>query len=370
MFTLEAIFCLSALVPVCTSFILALINFKNKKFRHYLIMAIGWFFLSLFVLFQAFSYIFQSIWLYRISIWALVPTGVTITIFVDSLIRIRLDPIKLILVSILGTLVLYSSSLEGNISPFPFDNGDPSFQMVGVLRFTQTALNLFMSGLLVYYCFKLYIVAPLYLKSITLINLIGGFILGVITTILILTGITLVVPGIYMLPFGIGVLIMTIAMIKEPKLAFILPFKVFQLNVIKEKNGIPIFSYNWASKNKFESISEQTIKTPKTMNEADQQTLLSSLIIGIDQVFQSILLTGEISEIHLADRVILLYRDHKHPLVFMLEATQASKSLKNALIQFTKDFQNQFSEFYEEMEHIPRFEPASQYVQKNFSFIP
>jgi hypothetical protein len=369
MITVETIFCLITLIPISVSVGLSLQKYFRYKYPHFLIMSVGWFFLFFWVFFQALSYISLEIWFYRISIWSLIPTGILLTILIDSMIRTRLDPIKLIIISILCTLVIFSSLIDGSISEFVFDNGESSYQMVGVLRISQTLLNLFMSILWVYYCIKLYISSPLQIKSIALINLVGGIVLGIITTILIITGITLIIPGIYLFSFGIGILISTYALTKEPKLAFILPFQVIQLIVINSKDGLPIFTHNWAK----ESISsKESNKDVSSISDSivEKQTIISGILLGIDNILQSILSSGEITQINLKDRVLMLHRDAQYPLIFVLEATKSSKALKKSLRLFSLDFHKKYSHKYSHPEEINNNTDVTDLVKLNFSFIP
>ncbi len=98
-----------------------------------------------------------------------------------------------------------------------------------------------------YYTLKIYINTPKQFQNYSLLNLIGGILIGIVTPIIVTIGYN-VGFATNMLLVSLGLLLSAISFTKEPKLAGILPFKVINLTVVDTETGLSIFSYDWNTK--------------------------------------------------------------------------------------------------------------------------
>ncbi|MFX0181391.1 MAG: hypothetical protein ACFE78_14510 [Candidatus Hodarchaeota archaeon] len=210
--------------------------------------------------------------------------------------------------------------------------------------------------LMAYYLFKIYRVAPFKLKKYVFLSFIGGILLGIVTpiSIIIMRLILLLDIGLSVLLASIGMLtIFTAIFAKNPKLAFILPFKVMRLSVINSNDGNLLYSHNW-----------------KSGNEIKDDDIVSMMFQGIITILRESLGKGDLHEINLENAVVIAQKSIEFPVVYILIATSTSKSLKNGLNTFIKHFELKFSKFLEKIIDFSVFSSASEIVFQSFSFLP
>ena len=159
--------------------------------------------------------------------------------------------------------------------------------------------------------------------------------------------------GLMMASFAIGFLLISIAIYKEPKLLFILPFKASRIAVIN-KAGLPFFSYNW-----------------NPNDELIDDTLFSSMLTGISGILQESLRKGDIREIHLAQAVLLIKTSDPQSITFVLVSSRSSQIIRNALDVFAERFLEEYSDdLTAPFINQDTFQPASKLVEQSFPFIP
>jgi hypothetical protein len=147
----------------------------------------------------------------------------------------------------------------------------------------------------------------------------------------------------------------TIALVKEPRLAFVLPFKVMRLVIFETKGGLPIYTKNW-----IESES-RSLK---------DEALFSSMLQGIGMILGEAVKKGTIREIQLTDAILLLHRNEEFSIACVLVATKSTKTLRHALNEFAEEFYETFSEKFDILSEPQRFEDASSLVEQHFAFVP
>lgn len=212
------------------------------------------------------------------------------------------------------------------------------------------------SGLLLaYYLFKIYRVAPFKLKKYTFLSFIGGILFGIVTPILVIINFILDQDsGLSILLGSIGMLtIVTTVFIKNPKLAFILPFKVMRLSVVNSGSGTLLFSHNW-----------------KSGKEIKDDDIVSMMFQGIITILKESLGKGDLQELNLENAVVIAQKSIQFPIVYILIATSTSKSLRNGLNSFIKHFELKFFNMIENAIDLSVFSSASKIVLQSFSFLP
>jgi hypothetical protein len=149
-------------------------------------------------------------------------------------------------------------------------------------------------------------------------------------------------PGIDALMMSLFLLINIIAFYREPKLAFILPFKLIRLVVIHTGSGIPLFVHHWEPESKIVPDS-----------------LYSGMIQGVCMIIKESSGQGDIEEIKLSNGVLLLKRYEDYPIACVLAVDKTSKILRKALDYFTKLFITRYEQLIPNHTNISQFHEAS-----------
>jgi len=281
--------------------------------------------------------------------------SIFIVLFGESISRKMPSIKKLIWFSFFIGLYSYSSYLNYII----FDSEIIPLDIFLLNFYTEvfSFLILILTGgsLMAYYLFKIYRVAPFKLKKYTFLAFTGGILFGIITPISVIIMHFLSQDiALAVLLASIGMLtIVTAIFIKNPKLAFILPFKVMRLSVINSDNGTLLFSHNW-----------------KSGKEIKDDDIVSMMFQGIITILRESLGKGDLQEIDLENAVVIAQKSIKFPTVYILIATSTSKSLRNGLNSFIKRFEIKFSNIIENVIDFSVFSSASKIVLQSFSFLP
>jgi len=318
-----------------------------------LYLTIAWFCLLINMIF----YFISSSFLYNyilafIDNFFVIAGSIFIVLFGESISRKTPSAKKLIWFAFFIGLFSYSSFLHYFIFPLAtipedivvFNN---NIQIISFLTLVLTG-----SFLLPYYLFKIYKSAPSKLKNYTFISFIGGIIFGVISPILLV--ITIQVTTLFILSLSVGMLIIVSAVfIKNPKLAFILPFKVIRLSVSGSEGGMNIFSHNW-----------------KSGEDIKGDDIISAMFQGIITILRESLGKGILEEINLEKAVVIARKSKQFPIMYILIATSTSKSLKNGLNSFVRKFETTFANSIENAIKSGQVLPASEIILDTFSFLP
>jgi hypothetical protein len=275
-----------------------------------------------------------------------------IVIFGESISRKTPSIKKIIWFSIFITVYSYSSFLSYIIYPGALIPEDIITINSIIKDYSFIISMLTGSFLMPYYLFKIYRFAPKQLKKDTFISFIGGIIFGISTPILLI--ILRETNVLFILSSSVGMLIIVSAIfIKNPKLAFVLPFKVMRLSVINSDRGTLLFSHNWESG-----------------KEIKGDDLFSAMLQGIIMILRESLGKGDLQEINLEKAIVIAHKSKQFPLFYILIATNTSKSLKNGLNMFVKRFETQFNDAIDNAIITGRILPASEIISDTFSFLP
>ncbi|MHA2295577.1 MAG: hypothetical protein ACXAEU_25645 [Candidatus Hodarchaeales archaeon] len=265
-------------------------------------------------------------------------------LFVDSISRTTIDPVKMLVFGVIATLATYTALEPGQAA-----------KDVTILTYYASALViLYRSFLWAYYAAKVYLNSPENLKRKSLMVLVGTFLFGIIPSFFIITMIVLPDVGINELLFVIGILLIAFPLISESKLLYVLPFRTSRLAVFNDA-GLPLFYYDWITKGE----------------DKAGDVLFSGVMLGISGILKESLQKGNIRVISLDQSVLHVQKHEKYSVTFVLETTKASRSLPIALKSFAESFIEQFDEllnqkiFTKEM-----YSSASSIVSQCFPFLP
>jgi hypothetical protein len=151
----------------------------------------------------------------------------------------------------------------------------------------------------------------------------------------------------------VGVWMMWI-IIKASQLGFILPFKVNRLTVLNTESGIPIFDHAWG--------------LPKN---AAEDGLYGGMLQGVRMILKESIGKGDLKEITLAQAVLISRYDEASHLGFILLATKVTKTLRQALDYFSKQFLERFGGLVDTASgEVSKFDGATEIVKNVFTFVP
>jgi hypothetical protein len=146
---------------------------------------------------------------------------------------------------------------------------------------------------------------------------------------------------------------MGVVIARHPKLVFVLPFKVLRLAVIETEGGISLFTHTW-----------------KAAGKLGNEDLYAGMIQGVNLILKESLDRGDVQEIKLARASLLAYRDARFPIVFVIVATKASRTLRDALRLFANRFLSDFKDNLATKNDVGQFDPANAIVAECFPFVP
>jgi hypothetical protein len=91
---------------------------------------------------------------------------------------------------------------------------------------------------------------------------------------------------------------------------------------------------------------------------------------GISGILKETVNRGNIRQIELEHAILLVYREEKYPVAFVLLSNEFNKSLRLALRQFAEKFYLTFADKFDDLSKISQFNSASKLVEEVFPFIP
>ena len=320
-------------------------QYKSRKYIFFLFLIFGNLFGMLWALFMGIYYIL--LYYYVVELWfvqALMPIVLSycLVLALDYISRDSIDIRKIVIFTGLGminlTLLMFWPVHSIIATAYGYFNSAFTF-LIAVIWFIFT--------------YKIYIRSPIKMKKYSLLNFIGGILIGIITPIYV------TLSGIWggfnlnILLVSLGLLLATFAFSKEPKLSGILPYKVFNITIIDAISGNSVFSHDWDEK---EGL----------MND----TLFSSLLQAISTILNEAIRKGNVKEIYLDEAVVILKRSQKYPVAYVLITSKSSKTLRHALDSFADKFDTRFSKFFSDMSNLEVFLPAYEIIHECFPFVP
>lgn len=308
-------------------------------------------------------------WLYVIFFYTgyLARLGITLSsiLLADSISRESIDIKKIAVFCIVATLFVTLMILiyVFNNIYVPSSPEDNLFYMVlyAAWAFMYWLNQVIGLTMIIYWAIKVNVNSPKSLKRYSRLSLVGAIIFFLVplemlvdnflATNAIITNLFLL--GIDFLEIGIGTLLIAISFIKEPKLAFVLPFKVMRLTIFETEGGIMLYTHTWA-------------KDHELVNEE----LFSSMLQGIRVILSESVKRGNVRDIHLDKATLILQHSEKYPIACVLVTTRSSRALRNALDTFVRRFIEEHSIKFDALYETEAFKSTSRIVEECFPFVP
>ncbi len=346
-------------IDVITSFIssisiliTAIISYtspKTKKIRSLFYIRLVFLFFSLFMFFDGLAVLLSNEMFSRISGMILLPINIFVIIGVNLTLKENYYSIGLILVCSLGILLIYFGLQPGAVGistemGYPRIDWRGSFNVMGMLF--QGILVIY----LLYWGAKTFFNAPFLIRKDASLFFFGMSIASVISMVFYLL---YIIEPVYMLfsnlSLIIGLLIFTIAVIREPKLLYIFPFTIHRI-VVKNREGHPLFDHDW---------SESNIK----------DTIFTGFLNAVQLMSEEVMDIGGLLDINLEEGILILKESER--ITVGLVASKASRLLRDSVVSFTTDFEEKFDrELKNSIDDISSYDSAYELIEKHFSNFP
>ncbi len=339
LYLIGAIFCSIGTIIIG----LNILSKKNKTHFYYFFSILS---ISIFFFFTSFSFLFLNLDLYRASCFAGTISTIFLFLFIDFTSRESVSPINTALLSILSGMVLILVWQEDSITYYE-GFGYPSIKTSGIFMFVANFVLLLNALFYFYWALRISIKAPKMLRKSSLTFFCGTLLL--LSGYFIWSAKYLLTAPIGIFFTGIGMLISIFSWVKEPKILYILPFKVYRLIVLHGKSGVPLFNYNWVETKVDESI-------------------YSGLLHALNNAIK-ILKRGEIKYILLTEGVLILKKS-KNVLVGLI-TDKTSKFLTNCINNFTDSFEEKYNSILNNWNcQTDQFNSAKDLIEKSFANVP
>ncbi|MBY9005276.1 MAG: hypothetical protein KGD63_00800 [Candidatus Lokiarchaeota archaeon] len=318
---------------------------KNKKVLFLLSISILCFALNLFN--NSIALLLMNELIFISGAYVLYGSVFFLLFFIDYTLQERITAIKLAAISIIGTLLVISS-IQGDVVILFYDYGFPSLKRSGYFSIIFYLLIFIFVISINYWIIKTSINSPKELEKYSK-RLIYASVLCLIGAIFLFLQEIIIIPISIFFTF-LGMIVIIITIIKEPKILFILPFKTYRLIVIYKDSGVDIFSHIWESSN----ISDD---------------LLAGLMSIMNKMGTELINQGELQHVAYKKGVFLM-KGTEH-LIFGLIVNKTSKFLNKCLNEFSIDFQNKYQHILKNwVGDLSPFIDAPSLLEKHFGYIP
>lgn len=338
-----------AALPMLLAFAICVRGYRRYGYHHYLLMALMWAFLGSGDVLLATAYLLLDPMLYRIGIVLIAMVTFLFAPLVDSISRTSIDPKKIALVSALLTGLAVTAFEPGAVGLNRSSLGEVGPSMQGGFRIWGSLVFLTSSVFWFYYMFRIYRNSPDGIRKAARGNFWASALAGPGAALAFATGLVWYLPGLDFLIIAISALFFSYYFYTEPKLAFILRFRVHGLYVISLKQGTTLFTHHW---------------TPKRVEEM----LFSGAITAIRMILQEATGHASIRKIEMDEGIFLLETAVEEELPFVLHTTGESRVLELSLKTFRRDFVRRVGIVREDV-HV-REQEARTLIQERFPYVP
>jgi hypothetical protein len=289
----------------------------------------------------------------RMGLYVGLCTLAALFLLIDSFTRDEVDSRKTTVLSVAGTLLVYFSLQPEEIFVGVNTIEEPAI-ILGNGVMGVGAFLIILTGLsFMYYTILMNRLVPESLRLGARLGLLSGIILAVLWPVGLGLGLHFLYPGLWLLILSVGVIPIAVAIIRQPKLAYVLPFRVLRLIVLETKGGVPLFSHSWG-----------------TEEGTTEEALFSGMLQGIAMILDESVRKGAVREIVLENGILVLQRTYKYSVASVLVATKSTQTLRYAIDAFTEHFYEDYSQFFDDPSDIRNFASATELVDEHFSFVP
>jgi len=322
---------------------------KTKKITSLFYIRLSFFFVGLFMFLDGVAILFLNELFSRISAMLLFPLALFVVIGINFTIKEVYYSFGLILVCSLGILLVYLGLQPGAVG-ISKDIGYPRIDWRGLFNVMGMLFSAIAALYLLYWGTRTFINAPFLIKKDASLLFLGVMIASVLGMLFYL----LYILATFFILFSnfamiVGLIIFTIAIIREPKLLYIFPFTVYRI-VVKDKEGRPLFDHDWSESN----ISE---------------TIFTGFLNAVQLMSEEVMHIGGLLDINLEEGILILKESER--ITVGLVASKSSKLLRDSVVSFTTDFEQKFDrELKTSIDDMSAYELAYELIERYFSNFP
>ncbi|MFW9866604.1 MAG: hypothetical protein ACFFEN_10955 [Candidatus Thorarchaeota archaeon] len=347
--TPEAIIEILVVITIFTAGFLSYIDPKTRKIRSLLYIRLGIYFMGLFFLIDVLSILFLSTLLCRIYALMLFPSTVFFIIGINYVIKDSFNSVALILAFSLGILYCFVA-LQPNSVNLIIESGFLTTNMAGLFEIVGDCFQVLLGIVVFYWGLKTLLNVPFLIRREALIFFIGIIFASIVTLIIY---IFYYLDPIYIsfanIATGVGCFMFIIAIVREPKLLYILPYTVHRI-IVKDREGFPLYDHDWAE---------------SKVNE----TLFSGFLNAVQLMSADVMNIGGLLDINLEEGILILKESEL--ITVGLIASKSSVLLRDSIVNFTNDFEKKFEkELKRSVKDMTQYEGTIGLVEKHFSNFP
>lgn len=303
-------------------------QYREHHDRALLYFQIAWASFGLIFLFNGISFILLSDFLFKLKTIFLLLLLVFLELAINIITYDRISPFRLSGAIFFGGIAFLSVWLPDTVVGFSYPNGYESLKIQGIHR---TFFILAVTYVVISYgtfTIQAYRQAPDHLIATVKLNLIGFLFLGPIALLTYVLRLNFIVPAAYSFAIGPGVLISSYAMVKNPQVLYMLPFKAYKLSIIEGGSGLTLYTYNFNEREELQLIDP----------------LFASAMESIRTMFSEALNRGRIEKIVLETATIIIQEIPFSDTYCVIIADQSTYSLTRGLELFVIKLLENFPE--------------------------
>ena len=322
---------------------------KTKKITSLNYIRLSIFSFSVFIFLDGLSLLYISKLLSIISGFILVPLTLSLVIGITYIIKENFYSPGFVIVIGLSVLLIYLG-FQPNAVDIQIQGGYIRLPWTGLFNDIGMILTAISEVYMLYWAIKTLKNAPFLIKKEAYLFFLGIFFASVVAMFFY---ILYLIDPFYILISNfallIGLLIVTLSAMIEPKLLYILPFTVYRI-VVKDREGYPLFDHDWSKS----EISEN---------------IFTGFINAIQLMSEEIMNMGGLLDIQLDDGILILHESEN--ITVGLITSKSSKLLRYSVTNFTCDFENKFEKILKEgNKDMREYESAHELIEKYFSNFP
>ena len=329
--------------------IITYIKPKTKKLTSLNYIRSAIFCFSVFIFFDGLSILYVSKFLGIITGFILIPLTLSLVVGVTYITKENFYSHGFIVVVGLSVLLVYLG-FQPNAVDIKIQEGNIWLLWTGLFSNIGMILTAITEVYMFYWGIKTLKNAPFLIKKEAYLFFLGIFFGSVVALVFY---ILYLIEPFYIIASNIslliGLIIITISVMIEPKLLYILPFTVYRI-VVKDREGYPLSDHDWSKS----EISEN---------------LFAGFINAIQLMSEEIMNIGGLLDIQLKDGILILHESEN--ITVGLMTSKSSKLLSSSVTNFTRDFENKFEKILKEgNKDMVEYENAHELIEKHFSNFP
>ena len=350
--TIGVIITFFSLIPSILASVLTSIQYFKDKYSHLKYLSGIWICLTIWIFFQAVSDLLLSIPIHIIGFYSLIVVIYFANLFVDSITRDSIDVMKMVIVTISSSTILILSFLPNAViikrdGTTQYATFTGNFRIAALIQVTLFIL------IITYGNLKVFLHTPKHLKFYSFLNLFGTYLYGIQPLWIQFTHLEDIFPGIVNFSMAIGTLVISLVIINQPKLAYILPLKVYRILIMDTKSGIILFKHDW-----------------NELKAEASEEIFSCMIQAISIMFDQTINKGKVRNIKFDEAVLTLNISMKTPIACIIISSSISKTLRNSFSNFSKEVFHDYEDLKENSLLKQNYEKGKIVLENYFPFVP